>query len=280
MAEPLRLEPGQRRARPGRPTAARPSVPRRASGASADQLLDRHRPRQLEVAGHAGRGRVVVVAECRRRVARRSVATQHPSSTPARPSADQRVEPPAHSGDGPGRHQREQQVVQLVGVARARAHLVEHDGHRVGVERGQLVGRHRQPVGTELTQAAPQRQRPGAPLLERRVVEIGEGAPAQDRVREGGRLRRLDRVHRDGARLDLATTPRPDPPPRAPRAGSRRPSGGPARGRAPPTGPAARSPGRRPGPATRRPAGRPPPCAGGGWAGACRRSCGAARGRG
>ena len=114
----------------------------------------------------------------------------------------QLVEPGRPFLDGPGGHQREQQVVHLVGIPGAGLHLLEDQRDRVGIERSELAGRHRKPVGPELAEAAAQRQRPGPAFFERRVVEIGVGPSAQDCVREGRGLRRLDRVHGDLARLD------------------------------------------------------------------------------
>ena len=72
--------------------------------------------------------------------------------------------------------------MQLVGVAGLRAHLFEHGGHRLGVERAELGGGHGQAVGPQLAEAAAHRQGAGAPLLERRVVEVGVGPAAQEAV--------------------------------------------------------------------------------------------------
>ena len=93
--------------------------------------------------------------------------------------------------------------MQLVGIAWRRAELFEHGGHGVGIERSHLVRRRGQAVGPQLAQAAAQRQRPRPALLERRVVEVGVGASAQDRMGQRRGLRRLDGVHLDRARLDL-----------------------------------------------------------------------------
>ena len=151
--------------------------------------------------GHARGGGTVVVAERQRS---RPSLRRHPAAVDqARPAVGhQRVEPLCPFPMRTRRDEREQQVVQLVGVAQPRPDLVEHDGHRLGVERGQLGNRDGQPVGTELAQAAAQGQRARPALLERSVVEIGEGPPAQNGVGEGRGLRRLDRVHGNGTRLD------------------------------------------------------------------------------
>ena len=62
--------------------------------------------------------------------------------------------------------------MQLVGVAQPGTDLVEHDGHRFGVERRQLGGRDGQPVGAELAQAAAQ-------ATARRVRRSSSGASSR-----------------------------------------------------------------------------------------------------
>ena len=180
---PLGLEAGQRRARPAlgqRRTQWQPGGQRRVG----HQLVRGDRPGELEVAGHAGGGRIVVG---RQRPRLDPALGGHPAPGElARPAGGgQRLVPPGPCRDGPGRHEREQEVVELVGVAGPRADLVEHRGDRVGMQRRQLGRRHREAVGSELAETAAQREGTGAPLLEGGVVEIGERAAAQDGVREG-----------------------------------------------------------------------------------------------
>ena len=196
----LALQAGQRRAGPGR-RQGRPHRRARGQGGVRHQLLDGHGAGQLQVAGHTGGGGLVVVGQRQRRLA---ALGGHPAIVhQAGPAVGlQRVEPLGPFPMRTRRHQGEQQVVQLVRVAQPGTDLVEHDGHRLGVERGQFRRRDGQPVRTELAQAAPQGQGARPALLERRVVEIGEGSSAQNGVGEGRGLRRFDRVHGDGARLD------------------------------------------------------------------------------
>ena len=82
--------------------------------------------------------------------------------------------------------QRQQRVVQLVGVAHVRPGVVLHLRDRRRVERADLR-QHR------LRQHAPHLHRPRPPLLERRVVQIGVRIGVQNLVRERRRHRRVDR---------------------------------------------------------------------------------------
>ncbi len=105
-----------------------------------------------------------------------------------------------------GGHQGKQQIVELVLAARLGTHLLEHGRDGIGVESRHFVGGDRQAVRPELAEPTPQGQGAGTALLERCVVEVGERTPAQNGVREGGRLGRLHGVHLDGTRFDA----RPD----------------------------------------------------------------------
>jgi hypothetical protein len=149
----------------------------------ADELVDRHRPGQLEVAAHTGRrGLVVVVQRGGQRVAlgRGPTPVEHTGPT----AGSQLVEPVGPLRDGAAEHQGEQQIVQLIGITRSGADLLEHTGHRFGIKRVQFIDRHREAVGPERAQAAPQCDGTGAPLLQRGAVEEGEGSSAQDAVGE------------------------------------------------------------------------------------------------
>ena len=70
--------------------------------------------------------------------------------------------------------------MQLVGVAHVGCHLGAGACDGVGVQRADLAEVHEQPTR--------QPHRPGPPLLQRRLVEEGEGAAVEDLVREGGGL--------------------------------------------------------------------------------------------
>ncbi len=90
--------------------------------------------------------------------------------------------------------------MQLVGVARLGPRLPAHfiDGARI--EAAELA--------PEPGIDPPQRHRPRAPLLERRVVEKGIGIGVENLMGHGRRRRRIDGDRRDGAALDLREQPR------------------------------------------------------------------------
>ena len=141
MAEPCGLQPGQAGARPGRghrcapgssPPAAAPRPPARSTVTG---------PGHLEMAAHA-------LGQARRRrrqsvdeltMASAIAGARWPPSAPdepARPSASELVEPGLPVRHRPAQDQREQEVVQLVGVARPGPDLVEHLGHGVAGRAG------------------------------------------------------------------------------------------------------------------------------------------------
>ena len=266
----LGLQPGQRGRGPGAGSAAPRRRARRGSGAVATRASTvtgpaRSRwPRTHSAAAWSSSARASAMA-------RRSVG--RPGSRrplrPVRPSAASASNHCCQSATGRQPTKREEQVVQLVGVAGPRADLVEHLGHGRAVERAQLVGRHRESTG-------PASRGPGR-----------AGPPGCDAPRAGRRRGRC-RAARSGCRGPgaRARPTRPGGPPpapprcrrqvhqalrrRAPRSGSRPPSGGPGRGRGPGPARRRRSPGRRPATARRRPTGRRRPCAAGGSGGAAR----------
>ena len=178
---------------------------------------------------------------------------------PRRPSGvGQLPEPGGVRRLGPHHDQVEQEVVELLRVAAVGARLLADAGDRLRVELAEIARR--------LGQPASHRDRPGAALLERGVVEERVGAAVQDLVRE---RRGLGRLAEQGPHLARAEALEEADEPvhvgglvqavveRLPhdrmvgdldRAGGRR------------------SPGRRPARGTPRPSGRRPPCAG--WAAA------------
>ena len=142
------------------------------------------------------------------------------------PKASHRCRPRAFDGAGPAganqliveaaplRHrrkhdQREQRVVQLIGVANHGPGFGGHLRDGLGVERSQASG----VLGPE---RPPQLHRAGAALLERRVVEEGVGIRVQDLVAERRGLARVDgdgfeRAVRDALQDLLQALPDPWP---------------------------------------------------------------------
>ena len=196
--------------------ARRPRPPRGASAESTSALgrgraAPRARPRWSGPRGRAARGRSRRSAPSRsdhagaRRAGgsatsgskrpsgqmaaaseRRSAATQKHAARrrrrrAARPRRDQLVEPARPSARRRSalgqRAQVEEEIVQLVGVAQVGPRLVDHRGDGLGVEPPDVVGH----LGG---QAAAQRDRARAALLERGVVEEGVGIGVQDLVGE------------------------------------------------------------------------------------------------
>ena len=90
--------------------------------------------------------------------------------------------------------QREQRVVQFVGIAHERPRRLRHLGDCRRIEQARCVG----VEARRLTQ----RHRARAPLFERCIVEIGIRIGVEDFVTEGRRLRRVDRNGADLARFD------------------------------------------------------------------------------
>ena len=88
--------------------------------------------------------------------------------------------------------------MQLVGVAQLGRRLVPDPGDGVGVEGGQVPGVDRQ--------AAAQRHRPAAPLLEGGVVEEGVGPAVEDLVGQRRRLGGVPAGDGDGAALEASTS--------------------------------------------------------------------------
>ena len=116
-----------------------------------------------------------------RTLRRRSAVTRA-----ARRRAHQFVEPRAPFGHRRNHDERRERVVQLVGVANDRPRLGRDVGDRRGVEHARAVD--------VVAQRAAQRHRARAPLLERRVVEVGVRVGVEDLVAERRRLGRVDRV--------------------------------------------------------------------------------------
>ena len=97
----------------------------------------------------------------------------------------QRFVPRPPGGDRGQRDEREQRVVQFVGVAHDGRRLVGHRLDRRGIEDAHAVRRRAPEQPAHLDRA-------GAALLEWRIVEIGERVRVEDLVRERGWGRRLD----------------------------------------------------------------------------------------
>ena len=220
----------------GRRGRTRERWPRTARDARRPLRSAAAAPRAPRAARRRARARRPGTAPRRRAATRsRASARRAASSTrAARPSATSASNHASHAGSGSRHHEREQRVVQLLGVARRRARLLAHARDRLGVEAAELA--------RVLGQAAAERHRARAALLERRVVEERVRLAVQDLVRE----RRSARSCRGGARA-----PRRSPSPRAarrgrrrrsPRAGSRASSGARAGGRGARSG-RSRSPG-------------------------------------
>ena len=136
------------------------------------------------MATDAGGGRLVVFVEAAGGVL---LFGGHPTPVEYQgPAVDhQGVEP-----RGPLRHRStadegEQEVVQLIGIPWAGPDLLQHEGDRVRIQRMQLIGRHREPIGSERPHAATQGERSRAALFERSTVEEGERTAAQDAVERG-----------------------------------------------------------------------------------------------
>ena len=214
--EPLGLEAGQADLAPGR----------RSSPVRAASVGHRDRPGHVEVAAHASRRRprrgrpsapARAVTPSARRGDRRRGRTPPPGSSASTQPApldgapqrrarsgasspasargtrgpsgvDQLGEPArAWSSLGPADDQRQQQVVELLGVAHARARP------RPAPARWRPASSRPSDFGLE-RQAAAQLHGAGAALLERGVVEERVGLAVEDLVREHRRLGRLDEV--------------------------------------------------------------------------------------
>ncbi len=162
----------------------------------------------------------------------------------------------------------EQEVVQLVGGLDPGLGLLDHRGHRLRVERPQALD----DLGG---QPAPDRDRPRAPLLQRRVVEESVGVRVEDLVGERRGLGHVPRQPPDPPRRQLDENSGAAPRRRSPRRGSRGRSPPPAGGRAPRSRPRRGCPGRRSVRGTPPPAG-PGPASAAGWGGSSCRLAGAA----
>jgi hypothetical protein len=93
---------------------------------------------------------------------------------------DELVEPRGPRRHRPGDHQRNQEIVQFVVIARIRRRLAAHPRDRVRIECGEVARFGGEP--------ATQRDRATAPFLQGRVVEERVRPPVHDLVRERGRL--------------------------------------------------------------------------------------------
>ncbi len=108
-------------------------------------------------------------------MARRSVAAQCPPTRPARPSARSSSNQGCHVGDRPAQDQREQEIVELVGVPGPGPHLVEHLGRRPPGRGGRAP--RRPPAARAGGRRGPAGRVPGAP------ARPGSGAPRGARRR-------------------------------------------------------------------------------------------------
>ena len=154
------------------------------------------------MAGDALRRRIVVLVEGRREadaLGRPPLPVDH-TGAPGRSELGEPLRPPI---DRATAHEGHQQIVELVGVPRARPHLLEHFGERCRIERRQLGGRHGQPVRSRDPEATTQGDCPGAALFEWRSVQKGVRTPGQDPVGQRRRFCRLDEMHVDLSRLDV-----------------------------------------------------------------------------
>ena len=173
------LQPGQAGAGPGRGHRCTQDRTARERGVG-HQLLDRHRARELEMAADALGQRVVaaimgsaiepMIASAR---ARRSVATHDLRPRRGPTVHPELLEPLLPGRDRPAQDQRQQEVVQLVGVPRPRPDLVEHLGHDGGARAGRAPT---PPPGARRSRSVRDPGRPGPP---------GCGAPRA--VRRRGR---------------------------------------------------------------------------------------------
>ena len=163
----LSLEAGECRAGPGR-CHRRPHRRTRRERHLRRQLVDRDRSGQLQMAADTGCDRLVVVPQCGCGL---RLLCGHPGLADRRGAAraDEGAEPRRPFGHRSAGDEGEQQVVELVGVARTRTHLVEDEGHRVRIQGTQLVGRHRQAVGAEPPRPRRNERAPsGVPPMARR----------------------------------------------------------------------------------------------------------------
>ncbi len=210
---PGRLAPGQARAGPGDRHRHAADAARREGG-RVDESLHGDRSGHVQVPTHALGQRLVGVDQG---IAQRGDHQLRlgPPLGGGPVAADQTRPPVGHQLDEPGspvgylaaQDEREQEVVELVGVAWRGSDLVEDLGLGRRVEGGQLARGDREPgwqsVGAEYPEAPGHRHGPGASLLQRRTVEEGVGLAGQDPMGEGRGLRRLHEVHVHPAGLHL-----------------------------------------------------------------------------
>ena len=131
-------------------------------------------------------------------IGRRLFRRDPPGTDELEPLAQLREErPPLFRNSGVGKDaEAEDGVVQIARIAQFGPRLRAHLGDGVRIERSDLAGL----LGV---QGPPDRDGAGAPLFQRRVVEIRPGCAVQDLVRERARLRKVARHHAQGARGDL-----------------------------------------------------------------------------